>query len=225
MAAIDESPTYLAIKEHDLDKLAQVMSGTLEDEWYDIGEAIAVAAELDPAKTSDHLRLLKRSKLPEWTAYHDLLDGIKKLWYIHQAQPAPETTVIGPQTATSLGACFLDVRGENSFAMVQIWPEKSPRGSSIQLFLGLTGNPGSTNSRPLVLALPSWLQETRFSGTKPSKTTSTPAKNSVMPSGAWTLCKTLLVSAFLRRSKRLRIVVGSLHYHLRKFGTCFPRPR
>ncbi|KAH6893930.1 hypothetical protein BKA70DRAFT_1320002, partial [Coprinopsis sp. MPI-PUGE-AT-0042] len=97
MAAIDESPTYLAIKEHDLDKLAQVLSGTLEDEWYDIGEAIAVAAELDPAKTSDHLRLFKSPRLPEWTAYRDLLDGIKKLRHIHQAQPDPETTVIGPQ--------------------------------------------------------------------------------------------------------------------------------
>ncbi|KAH6899369.1 hypothetical protein BKA70DRAFT_1230960 [Coprinopsis sp. MPI-PUGE-AT-0042] len=80
MAAIDNSPTYLAIKDRDLDKLAKVMSGTLEDEWFDIGQAVATAAEVDPANTTDHLRLFKSPRFPEWTAYCELRDGIQNLW-------------------------------------------------------------------------------------------------------------------------------------------------
>ncbi|KAH6913690.1 hypothetical protein BKA70DRAFT_1421952 [Coprinopsis sp. MPI-PUGE-AT-0042] len=80
MAAIDNSPTYLAIKDRDLDKLAKVMSGTMEDEWFDIGQAVAVAAEVDPANTTDHLRLFKSPRLPGWTAYRELRDGIQNLY-------------------------------------------------------------------------------------------------------------------------------------------------
>ncbi|KAH6899370.1 hypothetical protein BKA70DRAFT_1437516 [Coprinopsis sp. MPI-PUGE-AT-0042] len=106
MAAIDNSPTYLAIKDGNLDKLGQVMSGALEDEWYDVGDAIAVAAELDPANTTDHLRLFKSPKLPEWELYRELRDSIQKLWYINYEQPDPETTMISPQNHYLIG-CLL----------------------------------------------------------------------------------------------------------------------
>ncbi|KAH6899373.1 hypothetical protein BKA70DRAFT_1230963 [Coprinopsis sp. MPI-PUGE-AT-0042] len=129
MAAIDNSPTYLAIKDRDLDKLAKVMSGTMEDEWFDIGQAVAVAAEVDPANTTDHLRLFKSPRLPEWTAYRELT-SIKRNLILRQPSSALKTAI-------SLGACCLDVQGEKSCATVQILPEKSPRGSSIQLCSGL----------------------------------------------------------------------------------------
>lgn len=105
MAALDESPTYHAIRDQNLEKLAQIMNGAVEDE-YDVEDAIAAAAEVDPANTSDYIRLFTNPKLPEWTAYRELLDAMKSLWYINETQPNPEATVIGPQNRYLIG-CLL----------------------------------------------------------------------------------------------------------------------